>query len=203
MSITMYTGRPRQGKTYLAVRHVFKELKKGRPVWSNIKLNWQGYKGYIWNTKFPFRHFVDIPKDTVKYWTKLSDLYNVQKGVILMDEAHVYMRSRKWEALPEEMERKLAQHGKDRLDIIATVQATQRIDVIVRELIDYWYVCRKLPFIFQRYEFDHDQDKAKKKYLTLRPFLRTKKGYLRYDSYSKVIVGEENKATFEVHKDSF
>jgi len=203
MSITMYTGRPRQGKTYLAVRHVFKELYKGRKVWSNIKLNWQGYKGYIWNLKYPFRHYVDIPKDNVQYWNKLDDLYHVEKGVILMDEAHVYMRSRKWEALPEEMERKLAQHGKDRLDIIATVQATQRIDTIVRELIDYWYVCRKTVMLFKRYEFDHDQDKTKKHYLTLRLYPKTKKGYLKYDSYSKVIPGKQSQGEFKVHEDSF
>jgi len=194
----MYTGRPRQGKTYLAVRAVFKEIYKGRKVWSNILLNFDGYEGYIWNTKFPFRHFVKIPADNVQYWTKLDDLYNVHKGVILMDEAHVYMRSRKWEALPEEMERKLAQHGKDRLDIIATVQATQRIDTIVRELIDYWYGCKKAFGIFHRYEFDHDQDKAKKFYLSHRFYFKRKKGYLRYDSYSKVIPGEKPKASFEV-----
>jgi len=198
MSITMYTGRPRQGKTYLAVRHVRKEIFKGRKVWSNILLNWEGYKGYIWNLKFPFRHYVEIPKDNVQYYNKLEDLYDVEKGVILMDEAHVYMRSRKWEALPEEMERKLAQHGKDRLDIIATVQATQRIDTIVRELIDYWYVCKKTLFIFHRYEFDHDQDKTKKHHLSHRFYRKNKKLFTFYDSYAKVIPGQKQKATFEI-----
>jgi len=198
MSITMYTGRPRQGKTYLAVRQVFKELKKGRPVWSNILLNWQGYKGYVWTMSWPFRKYIEISKNNVQYWTKLEDLYHVEKGVIFMDEAHVYMRSRKWESLPEDMERKLAQHGKDRLDIIATVQATQRIDVIVRELIDYWYVCKKSIGFFHRYEFDHDQDKQKKMHLSHRFYWKNKKGFLRYDSYAKVRPGEKAEGTFQI-----
>jgi len=194
----MYTGRPRQGKTYLAVRDVFKQLKKGRKVWSNILLNWNGYEGKRWNwKKFRFEKF-SYPADNVQYWTKLTDLYEIEKGVIFMDEAHIYMRSRKWEALPEEMERKLAQHGKDRLDIIATVQATARIDTVMRELIDYWYVCKKSFGIFHRYEFDHDQDKNKKRHLSHRFYLKRKKGYLRYDSYSKVEVGKTATGKFEI-----
>jgi len=168
MSIRMYTGRPGTGKTYLLTRDVLKELKKGTKVYSNYKI--QG----------------DWP--TLKYWKRLDDLYKLEDGIIVMDEAHVYMRSRKWESLPEEMERKLAQHRKDGLHIWGTVQAVERIDKIFRELIDYWYVCESTWFFFIRWEFDIDQDKMKKYPLSKRYYLKRKKIYDSYDTLEKISV---------------
>jgi len=190
MSIILYTGRPRQGKTYLLVRDVIKhDLNKGKKVWSNILLDWHGHKNY--------------PASNLQYYTNLKDLYHLKSGVILMDEAHIYMRSRKWESLPEEMERKLAQHGKHRLDIKATVQHPNRLDVIMREIVDYWYVCKKNKFAFVRYEFDIDHDKNKKEILSTRVYPRRKKWYKMYDSYADVVVGEiQQKGEFTIYKDS-
>lgn len=178
MAITLYTGRPRQGKTLLAVKEIFKRLQKGEEVWSNIYLNYSG--------------------KNLHYYTKLEELYKVKNGTIFMDEAHVYMRSRKWESLPEEMERKLAQHGKHRLDIIATVQHQDRIDKILREIVDYWYVCQRGILFFVRWEFDIDGDKMKKFPLSKKYYFKRKKDYLKYDSYSSVEVGKMGEAIFEI-----
>lgn len=205
MSIILHTGRPRQGKTYGLVRDVIKnDLNKGRKVWSNILLNWKGHTGRYFNwRKFRFEKY-EIPADNLQYWTKLSDLYEVREGVILMDEAHAYMSSRKWKDLPEQMVRKLAQHGKQRLDIKATVQHINRIDVIVRELVDFWYVYYKGLFFFHRYEFDIDQDKVKKYPLSFRIVPKRKKWYLSYNSYAEIVPGKAlEQVPFEIYDDSF
>lgn len=204
MSITLFTGRPRQGKTYLAVKEIFSRLREGEIVYSNILLNWNG----DYENKTLWRRFLKLigikknwyyyPAENVKYWKRLDDLYHVERCTILMDEAHVYMRSRKWESLPEEMEKKLSQHGKNRIDIIATTQHQDRIDKIMREIVDYWYVCVKTWVFFERWEFDIDGDKMKKNPLSRKRYWKSKKGFLLYDSYSPVDVGQVGKAIFEI-----
>lgn len=173
MSIALYTGRPGTGKTYFAVNDVIKKLDKGFKVYSNIKLKWDNPKGY--------------PDYNLKYWKKLSDLYDLQEGIIFIDEAHVYMNSRRWKGLGEDMERKLAQHRKDGLHIIGTVQNVNRVDVIFRELIDFWYVCEKFFSFIIATEFDIDDDKQKK-YPLRKKFIRlTKSRCFRYDTLAKVV----------------
>lgn len=204
MAIYLFTGRPRQGKTYQAVRMIFKDyLCKGIPVKSNILLNWDYMEEKTLWKKFLMKiglkkTWKEYPKENLTYWKKLDDLYDFKNGAVLMDEAHVYMRARKWESLPEDMERKLAQHGKHRLDLIATTQHQDRIDKIMREIVDYWYVCVKGIFFFMRYEFDIDGDKQKKYILSKRYITKKKKYYLSYDSYAEVKVGEIGNANFEI-----
>jgi len=190
MSIVLHTGRPGTGKTYNLTRDVLKALDRGRIVYSNYRIFWEGAEGKIWNwKKFKFDKVI-YPKSNLRYWNKLSDLFEVEEGIIVMDEAHIYMRSRNWEKLPEEMERKLSQHRKDGLHIWGTVQAVQRIDVIFRELVDYWYVYENKMFWFVRWEFDIDQDKTKKFALSKKWIWKDKKIYEFYDTLEKITVGK-------------
>lgn len=145
MSITLHTGNPRNGKTYGMTLDIIKSLDSGFIVYSNYKINWNGkrYRKFNWTVlRFETKEY---PASNLRYWRKLSDLYNVQNGIIAMDEAHVYLNSRRWADMPEDMERKLAQHGKDGLHIIGTVQSLRRLDTIMRELIDYWYSYKVFP----------------------------------------------------------
>jgi len=145
MSITLHTGNPRTGKTYGMTKEIVRALDEGFIVYSNYKIKWNGkirHKFNFWKLRF---EKIEYPSSNLRYWSKLSDLFNVQNGIIAMDEAHVYLNSRRWADMPEEMERKLAQHGKDGLHIIGTVQSLRRLDTIMRELIDYWYSYRVFP----------------------------------------------------------
>jgi len=145
MSITLHTGLPRTGKTYGMTKVILKCLDEGMVVYSNYKINWNGkeFKTFDWRKmRFVIREY---PSTNLRYWTKLSDLYDIQSGVIAMDEAHVYLNSRRWADLPEEMERKIAQHGKDGVHIIGTAQSLRRIDTVMRELVDYLYVYSVFP----------------------------------------------------------
>lgn len=190
MSIVLHTGRPGTGKTYNLTRDILKALDKGYIVYSNYKIFWEGFEGKKFNfLKLRFEK-VSYPKSNLRYWNKLSDLFDVEEGIIAMDEAHIYMRSRNWEKLPEEMERKLSQHRKDGLHIWGSVQAVGRIDIIFRELVDFWYVYTNGPFWFTRWEFDIDQDKNKKYPLSKRWIFKSKKIYAMYDTLEKIEVGK-------------
>jgi len=119
--ITLVTGLPGAGKTYFAVREMVQALKEGRDVYTNIPCKIEG----------------------VKYWKKLKNLLYLKKGLIVMDEAQVYLNSRKWDTLPEWVQYKLQQHRKQGLDILAITQSINRIDTVMRELIGDYKKCTK------------------------------------------------------------
>lgn len=115
-----------------------------------------------------------------------------------MDEGHIYMNARKWEKLPEEFQWKLFQHGKDRIDIVMTVQSQRRLDTVARELVDYWYNCSRFPkarsavnvrppWLFRYHEYDIDSDPYKE-YPLGAPhiIIPRKKWYRRYDTMYKL-----------------
>jgi len=188
----MHSGRPGTGKTYNLTYDVLKALRKGFIIHSNYKINWNGYreKRTWWRKILRLiglkKRWNDYGKENLRYWVRLEDLYNVEDGIIVMDEAHVYMNARRWKDLPEGMERKLAQHRKDGLHIWGTVQSVNRLDTIIRELIDYWYVYQNGIFWFTRWEFNIDDDKQKKYPLTRRWRLKKKKIYEMYDTLEKI-----------------
>lgn len=240
----VWEGRPRTGKTYSLIHNVItKDLNKGRKVYSNIPINWQGYEQGMYLEEFLepheekffdkhtheweyeitlrvrygqwkkrwWRKFLEFlgkknwksyPKTNLRYWNKLSDLYDLRKGVIVIDELPVYMNSRKWETMPEEFQLKLQQHGKDRIDIKATVQHFKRVDVVFRELIDYWYVMQKGLFglWFIRWEFNIEQDQAKKNPLSRRWVPANRYWKTRYGSFRKIVEGSTSDEIFTLEK---
>lgn len=193
MALILFSGRPRTGKTYNAVRFVCKNYtRKGIHTYTNIPLNLSGEYDHTIKGK----QYYD--QSNVTLWKRLPELYNVKNGVILMDEGHIYMNARKWEKLPEEFQWKLFQHGKDRIDIVMTVQSQRRLDTVARELVDYWYNCTRLPkarsaisvrnpILFRYHEYDIDSDPYKEYPLGMaKILLPQKKWYRRYDTMYKL-----------------
>lgn len=199
MSISAHSGRPGTGKTYNAVREILKLLNSGEKVWSNIWIDWEGYveKRTWWKKGLIMiglkREWNEYPKENLKYWKSLNDITEVENGYIFMDEAHVYMNARRWKGMSEEMERKLAQHRKDGLHMIVTVQSVNRLDVVFRELIDFWYVYENNLLWFTRWEFSIDDDKAKRFPLSKRWFWKKRRIYESYDTLEKVWITDEEK----------
>jgi len=122
--INLLTGRPGNGKTYVLAAKCKKWLEQGIDVYSNFKLDYQG--------------------GNLHYWAKPQELLGLEKGIVAMDEAHVYFNSRDWASLDKDLQRKFQQHRKDGLHIWGTVQHEARIDVIIRELVTSYYQCSKL-----------------------------------------------------------
>lgn len=131
MAIHILTGLPGSGKTAFLSKKANDFAKQGREVWAN--------KGYTLN----------IPN--VRYYSKIKELVNIKNGVILMDEAQVYLNSRNWETLDEQFVYKLQQHRHHGLDIWGTVQNVKRLDVVMRELVSHYYECRILNFLILKF----------------------------------------------------
>lgn len=178
MAIHILTGRPGTGKTYVLTAKALEFAKQGRPVYSNFK--------------------IDHPD--IKYYTKISELIDIKKGVILMDEAQIYFNSRNWEALDERLQYKLQQHRKQGLDIWGTAQNVKRLDVVMRELVSNYYECRfvSLPFlkfvIVREYDIK-DAEKAddRRASFSFELHLLKQSIYDRYDTYAEISKDQEDR----------
>ena len=124
--ILIYKGLPAAGKTAALAHYGMQVLSEGREVYSNF---WLNYKG-----------------KNLHYWSSIEELLEVENGVILMDEAQIYLNSRLWETLPSQFQYKLQLHRHDGLDIIGTVQHEARLDVVMRELVSVYVQCRFVGF---------------------------------------------------------
>jgi len=102
----------------------------------------------------------DYPNLT--YWQEVSEWTKFKRGIIGIDEGQIFFNSRNWENLPLKLQYKLQLHRHDGLDIWLTTQNINRIDVIVRELVQgFWKMEKWFSFwkftIFKKYEFDTDE----------------------------------------------
>lgn len=190
MSITLYTGRPGTGKTYLLTRQVLQLLNDGYVVYCNYWIDWHGVKGKKWNWwKFRNEEY-EYPASNLRSWSDIAELYNTKNCIIVMDEANVYMDAREWASMPRQFKYKLSQHRHDAIHIFGTVQSINRVDVIFRELVDFWYVLENHFFWVTRWEFNIDDDKMKKFPMSKKHFLLRKKFYSRYDTLQKIAFRE-------------
>lgn len=143
MAIYAITGRPRHGKTMEMVRIGIELLKNKERVFSNVKLNLGigALKKLKEDIIGDYANEIDRsnPEKLLFYWTNMHEWEHFEKGTILCDELQRYFNARRWDALSEDTELKLQQHGKDDLDIYGTTQYYTRIDKALRELVEVWY----------------------------------------------------------------
>ena len=150
MAIRIYDGLPRHGKTALMINKNISDwlkdsAKRGYKVFSNVYIYLENIK---WLTKLYDGHpelaIGDIyseadredPTKLIYYWKNIDTWNFMKRGVIICDEATRYFNARRWALLSEDTEIKLQQHGKDRLDIVATTQHWSRLDVSLRVLVE-------------------------------------------------------------------
>jgi len=124
--IILITGLTGSGKTWFMSRLLYKRWKKGETVSANFALT------------FP------NADDRVNRWHNLSEIYNLTKGVIGIDEGQKLFSARAWQFLPVEFSEKIASHRHQFLDVITTTQDLGHIDIIVRNNIHELYNCRSL-----------------------------------------------------------
>jgi hypothetical protein len=75
-----------------------------------------------------------------------SDLLNVHDGVLLFDEAHMWLPSRLFDLIPVEVIAFWSQHRKVGVDVYLATQRYGSVDAIVRELVAFVYWARPAPF---------------------------------------------------------
>lgn len=120
----MYVGGVGMGKTALAVLACQKD--RGDFVYSNIPLNQQF---------FPNKHKPGEMKGIIQ-WRTLDEVEHAVCGVWLMDEADMWINSRKFASMPDVARNKLKEHRKDDIRIVSTTQHVGFVDSIFRTLCD-------------------------------------------------------------------
>lgn len=163
--IRAITGMPGGGKTVFLAHIAKKELKKGRPVYSNIAI-----KGTY---KITF-------DDLLTYTFPIG-------AVILIDEAGRHFNSRRWKELPDEIFDLFTLHRHLQLDMYVCAQNFGYIDAQLRKVIELTYWAKNLPILpFFRYEGYYDLEKLgnmKNPDVTTIVW-KTRKLYHMYDTHS-------------------
>lgn len=116
--IVCFTGLPGAGKTASAVRWAYKQWKKGRPVYSTISL------------------FFDSENENV-FRVDIGDIFDIRAGVVFVDEANLVFASRYWSKIPPSLIMIWSQHRKRGLDLILTSHTLKRLDVTLREIVQF------------------------------------------------------------------
>lgn len=133
--ITCYEGRQGSGKTAVAVLDAFRRLRyTGGDLYSNMR----SLKRNKWTDKVVNRDFKIVPVRSYE------ELKRVTKGVVLLDEGHVWFFSRQWNKFPYDLLFFWSQARKRQLEIIYTVQDLERIDSLIRDLTDEVVRLRRL-----------------------------------------------------------
>jgi len=137
----MYVGSVGSGKTYCAVADAL--WNDGDFIYTNQPLDTGLLADFVAVPRKGKKQMV--PKD-VKVWRDFSDADVVDSrcGVLLIDEAHLWLDARKWDSLSPEARRKIVEHRKDDLLIISTTQDVSFIDKVYRILADEVRVVRRV-----------------------------------------------------------
>jgi hypothetical protein len=158
--IYFLTGKPGTGKTLTSVALGRKFIKQGRDVFFNFDVDYTPLDvaekvnplRFAWTW---FKETFDFQKPRSQWgkvyrWGRtkeqgLKEFPKINRGVIFMDEGHIWVNSRMFMELPLEFHYKVAQHRKDGLDIYIISQAEGRIDKVIRELVNDVINLHKFP----------------------------------------------------------
>lgn len=167
-------GRRGQGKTLNAVKLACERMREGFEVYANFEI---------------LDPYTGLRAGRVYAW---EQTYNLDGATVVIDEANNWVPSRKWDATPMEVLSKFAQSRKDGIEFVFTAQHEERVDKVVRELVD-WIVIherlkwRKLPVFYQTWTVLESIERDR-----LTPENRTSEGHRRtvfmpawvYEAYS-------------------
>jgi len=119
----IYVGGVGSGKTTAAVRDAI--LHPGNNVYVHASMG---------ITKVPAK--IEGQWKNVIQWETLDDLSDARCGVILIDEADMFFNSRDYAKLNDVIRRKMKEHRKDHVYIIATTQHISFVDKVMRIFVD-------------------------------------------------------------------
>ena len=114
--IIAYCGKPGSGKTYSMARDCAVAMNLGQDVWANFALN------------------------GARYFRDLQEIFNVEKGIIAIDELNTLMPANKWQSVKIEHLNLFTQSRKNDLDLLYTSQNFHRVVSNVRDITNYvWH----------------------------------------------------------------
>lgn len=153
--IEIYFGLPRCGKTTLACYLAKKYVKEGKKVYINFPCKVEG---------------------TIRIQNDYIGKYDMENGVIIVDEASVFADSRDYKKFPKKMVEFFCLHGHWNNHIILLCQIYNRIDATIRLMTERLHMVRKgklfrfmtyvynVPYGFQFKTQDTEQHKFKRSY---------------------------------------
>jgi len=129
--IHIIIGRQGSGKTLFAVRMAYEEHKKGKTIYSNVKLN--------------------FPHKPMNYNDIIDCKY--EDAVVLIDEAHQLLSSRASmsKVNKEICDSFLSMIRKKSINLICTTQTLRKIDIRLYEEASYNYLCSKFGYIKNKF----------------------------------------------------
>jgi hypothetical protein len=128
--IVVIDGLAGSGKTWLMSRLMFADWKRGAKAYINLPVH------------FKTRN-VEENTDVFR-WHQLDELFNLNNGIIGIDEGQKLFDARRWQSLPVSFAEKIGQHRHHHLDIYTTTQNIAHIDARVRQNVHELYTCTSL-----------------------------------------------------------
>lgn len=200
--ITQYYGRIGSGKTYTATADVLELLRRGKVVYTNWRLKYEGTDerkswGYIIRSiLFPWhRRFYVFPKDNWHYLPVDKDFHErlskITDAHIFLDEGHTAFDS--YEMARMSIERRMSilhtRHFDRSIHIIS--QRPTAVHVVMRANVNVFYRCQCLwkigPFVrFKRTEFqdllNESVDEDEEKIISTKFYMGRKYVFDAYDT---------------------
>ncbi|WP_018467929.1 zonular occludens toxin domain-containing protein [Calidithermus timidus] len=144
--IEAYVGIPGSGKSYMLVHRGLRALVRGRRLYANFAFVRENV--YHWlrlRARFGHREAV-LAADSIGEIRGYDELLNVYDGLLLFDEAHMWLPSRQFDLIPVEVIAFWSQHRKAGVDVLLATQRYGSVDAIVRDLVAFVYWARPAPF---------------------------------------------------------
>lgn len=144
--IEAYIGIPGSGKSYMLVHRGLHALARGRTIWANFGFIRENV--YYWlrfRAKLDHREAV-LRADSIREIRDYNELLNVHDGLLLFDEAHMWLPSRQFDLIPVEVIAFWSQHRKTGVDVLLATQRYGSVDTIVRDLVAFVFWARPAPF---------------------------------------------------------
>lgn len=198
--ITQYYGRIGQGKTYAGTKDVLDDLRAGRIVYTNWKIDYKGFddrkslRQIIYNILFFKKEYFVIPENNLRHIEVDETFHKVFSTItdakVYLDEGHVVFDSYKMAKMGMEERKNVlhTRHFNRSINIIS--QRPTAIHVSLRANVNRFYKCEKIlswPFIvFRRTEFqdmtDENVDEDDKNIISIKYYLGRSKVFESYDS---------------------
>lgn len=140
--IHVWFGAPRQGKTYSVTRLAILRMMKGRRVYSNYPIITRGkqiFSSMVWQGDMIYE--------------------NIHNCDIVIDEAYRDYSSRKYQNFSIDQHTFFATNGHNDIDIHLITQNPARIDLIIREIVNFYHWVNKVelpwgrPLYFRDYVY--------------------------------------------------
>lgn len=161
--IKVITGRPGTGKSYYGTKLAVEEMKKGRMIFSNIKINFNHNGRTYTNYK--------LTKDMI------TTIKFPQDSILIVDEAGFWFNSREFKNFDLEDFKFFSQHRHLNIDIILIVQNLSRIDITLRELAHEIIYCSSFLKIWFRHHVAYGLEEYTNDEFTFKRMIRLKKYY--------------------------